>query len=188
MINIICLKWGTKYSSKYVNKLYDGVKKNVTLPFRFHCLTDDVVGIKKEIETSNFLDLPDYDVGKFTHWKKLAIFNKTLSNLKGMALFLDLDTVITGNIDCFIEYAFKNQNRICMLKLEVEKSKSSGRLLGTASSAIISLKIGKIFEYYFRSISRILKQYIMSFIMNKPSFRVHTKIKLPFGQMDGVGI
>ena len=126
-----------------MNKLYDGVKKNVTLPFRFHCLTDDVVGIKKEIETSNLLDLPDYDVGKFTHWKKLTIFNKTLSNLKGMALFLDLDTIITGNIDCFIEYALKNQNKICMLKLEVKKSKSSGRLLGTASSAIISFKIGK---------------------------------------------
>ena len=30
---IICMKWGTKYGAEYVNRLYNMVKRNLTLPF-----------------------------------------------------------------------------------------------------------------------------------------------------------
>ena len=34
-VNILTLKWGTLYSSEYVNRLYRGVKAHLSRPFRF---------------------------------------------------------------------------------------------------------------------------------------------------------
>ena len=38
--NFICVLWGAKYSEKYVETLYNMIKRNTTLPFNFYCLTD----------------------------------------------------------------------------------------------------------------------------------------------------
>lgn len=46
---IICMKWGTKYGPEYVNRLYNMVARNLTLPFTFACLTDDSSGIRDEV-------------------------------------------------------------------------------------------------------------------------------------------
>ena len=43
-VNVLCFSWGTKYGAPYVNKLYRGVKRNMTIPFRFICMTDDPTG------------------------------------------------------------------------------------------------------------------------------------------------
>jgi len=45
ILNVVCLKWGTKYSADYVNRLYHMVSRNMTRPFRFHCLTEDPGGL-----------------------------------------------------------------------------------------------------------------------------------------------
>ena len=37
---ILCMKWGTKYGAEYVNRLYNMVKRHLTLPFKMVCLTD----------------------------------------------------------------------------------------------------------------------------------------------------
>ena len=37
---ILCMKWGTLYGPDYVNVLYAAVADNITVPFRFVCLTD----------------------------------------------------------------------------------------------------------------------------------------------------
>ena len=43
---VVCLKYGDKYSADYVNKLYNGVKRNLTVPFEFVCYTEDPKGIR----------------------------------------------------------------------------------------------------------------------------------------------
>ena len=40
-VNIICLKWGTRYPARYTNILYASVKRHLHRPFRFVCFTDD---------------------------------------------------------------------------------------------------------------------------------------------------
>ena len=40
MINIICVKWGTKYDT-YVEKLKTQIENNCTLDYKFFCLTDN---------------------------------------------------------------------------------------------------------------------------------------------------
>jgi len=37
-VNILCLKWGTRYPAEYANKLYRGVARNLKRPFRFFLL------------------------------------------------------------------------------------------------------------------------------------------------------
>lgn len=99
MYNIVCIKWGKLYSSDYVNILYSMVKRNVTLPFRFVCLTDDTTGIDSNIECFPILDPTLKGV-----WHKVSLFRKDLYDLSGEMLFLDLDTIIVDNIDPILKF------------------------------------------------------------------------------------
>ena len=94
---VVSMKWGKKYGADYVNRLYNMVKRNTTLPFKFICYTDDANGLLPEIQARPLpeMDLPE---GPERGWRKLSLFKKDI-DLSGRILFLDLDTVIVGNID-----------------------------------------------------------------------------------------
>ena len=106
-VNIVCLKHGNKYSSDYVNKLYYGVKNNITLPFKFYCLTENAKNICSDI---NILPLPEIDIQGW--WYKPYIFSKELP-MQGTILYLDLDMVITGNVDKLFSFA---PNHFCIIR------------------------------------------------------------------------
>lgn len=100
-VNIICMKWGDKFPPEYVNKLYSMVKKNITLPFKFVCFTENKNGIRPEVE---ILPLPELNIPSNLPergWRKLSVFAEGFGNLSGKTLFLDLDVVIVDNIDDF---------------------------------------------------------------------------------------
>ncbi len=92
--NVLCLKWGTKYSAEYVNKLHSMVERHLSLPHRFVCLTEDETNINPQVEC-----LPLLSDNLTGWWNKLSIFQEEVHDLKGPTVFLDLDVVITGNID-----------------------------------------------------------------------------------------
>lgn len=50
-VNVICMKWGTKYGADYVNKLFRGFKRNTKKPFNFICVTDNTEGLEEGIMT-----------------------------------------------------------------------------------------------------------------------------------------
>jgi|TARA_B110001454_G_scaffold177903_1_gene170535 hypothetical protein len=90
MLKIITvLKSGGEFRREHVEKIKDMAQKYITNhEFLFICLTDDA---------SEDYDLP------LVHnwprwWSKMEMFN-----IKGPALFFDLDTIITSNIDDVIE-------------------------------------------------------------------------------------
>lgn len=97
MYTVVCMKWGDKYGPEYVNRLFNMVARNTTLPFKFVCFTDDSKGLLPEIDARPLpqMDLPP---DKERGWRKLSLFRKDVG-LEGRVLFLDLDTVIVGNID-----------------------------------------------------------------------------------------
>jgi len=99
IVNIVCLKHGVKYSPDYVNKLYYGVKNNLTLPFKFYCLTESSKNVCSDI---NVLPLPEIDIQGW--WYKPYVFSKDLP-IQGTILYLDLDLVITGNLDKLFSFA-----------------------------------------------------------------------------------
>jgi len=98
---VLCLKHGTKYSADYVNRLYNMVKRNCTLDFEFACLTEDPKGIDKDVK---ILPLPKDLQG---WWCKPYMYSKDLP-LQGTILYIDLDVVISGNIDKLFEYKTDN--------------------------------------------------------------------------------
>jgi len=107
--NIICVFWGTKYPIKFVNILYSMVKRNMTLPFDFYCLTDELnqafdTGIKT-------IKIPNPQLDGW--WNKMHLYNKEL-NIEGNILYVDLDVVIISCLDkIFTEFA---DDKFCVIK------------------------------------------------------------------------
>jgi hypothetical protein len=91
---VACLKYGNKYSSDYVNKLYNMVKRNLTIEHEFVCFTENPEGIDENVRIIP-LSVSSAIQG---WWYKPMFFNPKLE-IKGTILFLDLDLVIFRNID-----------------------------------------------------------------------------------------
>jgi len=99
MINIVCLQWGTKYGPVYTNRLFWGVSHNINVPFKFHCFTDNEEHLHKDIITH---PLPYKDQLE-VYWNKLYLFSDDI-NITGRIFYLDVDTIITGNIDELVSH------------------------------------------------------------------------------------
>ena len=110
MIHIYTVKWGTKYSSKYVNKIYQQCKKHATSYFKFYCLTEDPSGLHSDIESIPFPEDNYYE----KWWNKLYLFDENVVKQKGEKLFLDLDVIVQSNLDSFIQYSC--QDKIVFVK------------------------------------------------------------------------
>ena len=94
MVTVACVyKIGGDYFGEYVRRLVEGVAASTTRPHRFVCLTDSPEDLP--CETIPLTDnLPGY-------WSKLELFKP---HLPGRVVYLDLDTIITGNIDQLLDY------------------------------------------------------------------------------------
>ena len=104
MKQVICMKWGEKYGAHYVNKLFAMVQRNITPPFTFHCLTDDDHDLHQDIVCHDLPELGcEHPKNISGIWRKTALWGESLENIKGVVLFIDLDTVIVDNIDCFFD-------------------------------------------------------------------------------------
>lgn len=109
-VNILTLKWGKMYSSEYVNRVYRGVRRHLHRPFRFVCVTDDPSGLQPGIEAVAFPAKPDWLPlnARYHGWPniyvKLLVFERGFADLQGPTLFLDIDQIITGDLDCFFDY------------------------------------------------------------------------------------
>lgn len=91
---VVCVKVGDAYGPEYVNRLAAMVARHTTRPHQFLCLTDDARGLECASEAIA-ADLPGW-------WAKLAMFQPRRFNER--VLYLDLDTVICGNVDFLFDY------------------------------------------------------------------------------------
>ena len=88
-VTVTCVYWGNKFSLDYVYNLKAMVQRNATLPFSFVCYADRAIpGIDTKILK------PGYE----GWWNKLQLFDPA-NKPSDRVVFLDLDTVITSNID-----------------------------------------------------------------------------------------
>ena len=108
MYNFACVCYGDKYSVEYVQKLYNMVKRNTTLPINFVVFTDHVKMHKMVEGDINIKKFKETDLQGW--WNKLQLFHPD-TYLPGITLYMDLDVVITGNIDCF--YTHEAQLDFC---------------------------------------------------------------------------
>lgn len=105
-MNVVCVKWGNKFDSFHVNRLYKMVKRNLRCDFNFICYTEDANGIDRNVIIQ---PLPDYDLEKW--WWKLTLFEYPTRTL---TMFLDLDVVIQNDITHFKDYCVDDM--LCLVK------------------------------------------------------------------------
>ena len=92
MITVWSLCWGDKYPDYYVQRLQREVSKHLTLEHRFVCITERKIDGVETIPP--IVDWPGW-------WGKLSLFSPGFT--AGRNLWLDLDVVITGNLDVLVE-------------------------------------------------------------------------------------
>ncbi len=104
MLKIVCMKWGTKFSPAYVNILHAAVLRHMAQPLEFICFCDDAIGLDRRITVRDLpgLGLPPEKMSK-GGWQKLAMFKRGLFEPGDTIMVLDVDIMITGPLDPFIE-------------------------------------------------------------------------------------
>lgn len=100
MLDIVCVRQGTKYGPEYVRKLYAMVARNIMMGTegRFICFTDQPDDLGPHIETR---PLPEGVIG---WWAKLWLFSRGLFEENDRVIYFDLDTVIVGDLDPIVQY------------------------------------------------------------------------------------
>lgn len=98
MTNVVCIKQGRLYGPHYANILYNSLRRNSTIPFRFVCFTDDREGLDPAIEARPF----PYMLRGW--WCKIPLFAPAPCIADDQIVAIDLDVVITGNIDWLLTY------------------------------------------------------------------------------------
>lgn len=99
LVTIVCMKWGTAFTSRHVNALYAGVLRNMEEPFDFVCLTDDRRGLASSILTRQIpnLGLPE-QAWRRGCWPKIGVFAPGLFPAGDVVLFLDLDVMVQRSL------------------------------------------------------------------------------------------
>ena len=102
--SILTIKWGSEFSSEHVNILFRDAKDMSSLDFQFICMTDDPKGLDENI-ISMQIPMSGLDAFPKTEgaWPKLCLFHPEIAETLDIVVFLDIDTVLTGNIDPFFE-------------------------------------------------------------------------------------
>ena len=100
LINFITFKWGSKYSSLYVNRVYWAMKALYTSEFIFHCITDDLKGLDKDIIV--------HDIQKTAPLNKVFCTNRfnTFSKdfyIKGNKILFDIDGLIQKDLYLYLK-------------------------------------------------------------------------------------
>ena len=150
---VICMKWGSRYNFDFVNRLYTSIQKHTDRTTKLYCFTDNVEGIYKEVICKPLpkLNLPENI--SMSPWKKLSVWQTPLENLKGDVLFLDLDLVITGNLDRFFDF---KPGKYCVIENWTQKG------LGIGNTSCFKLPVGKhpnIFKDFEANPNLIFKKY-----------------------------
>ena len=108
MLTILLWKWRQKnYRSKFtadnVNIMCNMIGRNLDIPHRFLCITDDPQGVKCEtypLWTEPNVNLP---TGKPNCYRRLKVFGEFGKELGDRLMSIDLDSVITKNITPIVD-------------------------------------------------------------------------------------
>ncbi len=100
MIQIACVKWGSRYSAGEVSYMFNSIRKHASEDVRFCCITDDLDGdFDPEIRVQPLPEFPQpMNIMTQGCVAKLAIFQKGVFEPGIPVIFFDLDTMIRGDV------------------------------------------------------------------------------------------
>lgn len=104
-LNVATVKYGTAYSSDYVNRMLSMLKRHLHEPFDMFCLTEDGAGLDPDIRVI----APPFDVPGW--WNKIFLFSPVVP--EGETLYLDIDQILSGDIGPLLEACRKSRARLC---------------------------------------------------------------------------
>lgn len=110
-VNLVCLKWGQRYSSQYVNELFRGICGNLSLPFEMTCFADEPRGIDSAVTVRDIRELYAHDRMVRTAYTKYSVLHSSIG-LQGPTLFCDLDLIIMNSLDDLFAW---NPGRFCII-------------------------------------------------------------------------
>lgn len=123
---------GGCYDAAYVKRLAAAVQRNLTVPYRFVCLTNAPF---QSLQANAIHWLRHLRAGWPGWWAKMEIFK-----LLGPVLYFDLDTVITGSIDPLANWIMQaGDNTLLTLRDFYSRRQSSG-ILGWRSDMSLILQ------------------------------------------------
>ena len=124
-IKICTLYFEGKYTPDYVEKLYNSLKRNCTIPFEFICYSDN-----PNVKADVIIPLKHFNNIKY-HWYKLAFFspNFAYKNPEDEIIIMDIDQIITGNVDDMIGWPVADNELVSYNKWWVGKPKLNGGFL-----------------------------------------------------------
>jgi len=106
------MKSGGIYNFDHVSKIKEQCERHITIPYKFYCLSD------KFDEQFNIISLTD----NWPSWfSKLELFK-----IMGPCFYLDLDTIITNNIDTILEKYLKSSTDLITLRDKLSNKIGSG--------------------------------------------------------------
>ena len=139
MQTVICMKWGTRYGPDFVNRLYRAIQRQTHRDTRLVCFTDDGAGINPDVQIEPIPDINLPDDLILTPWRKLTMWKYPLADLEGDVLFLDLDLVITGNLDAFFDF---EPGRFCVIDNWTQPGEDIG------NTSCFKFPVGKYTQIY----------------------------------------
>lgn len=101
MIQVVFVKWGTKYSAAYVNGLVEAVLKHTKSDIRFVCFTEDPNGLDPRIEARPFPDLSvplEILTSRGGSLPKMSMFIEGELDPDMPTIYLDLDSAVMGDV------------------------------------------------------------------------------------------
>jgi len=97
MKNCACVIHGDAYNWIYVERLYNMLKTNLSCEIRMHVFTEPNRPVPAPYIKHELQEWPGIAGPKKSWWYKMQMFNS--KHFAGRMLYLDLDTVITKNLD-----------------------------------------------------------------------------------------
>lgn len=99
-LNVVCYKWGTRYTAEDVNILRASVARHLSVPHRFFCITDDGTGLSPDIEVR-----PLPSEAMIGNGPKISTFSDGFLGLgpDSYVVSLDVDIVIVDSLDFLAE-------------------------------------------------------------------------------------
>lgn len=120
MIKIVTVyKSGGDYDPLYVKRLANGIRRNLSLPHKFICLTDKPDLLSKIMGNGDHASQLNYNWPGW--WAKMELFNHP-----GPLLYIDLDTVIVGSLDELANWIVQTPGPLVMLQGFYQKGQCTG--------------------------------------------------------------
>jgi hypothetical protein len=117
----VTIKCGDKFTNEYVLNLHASIRRHCTKDIPFYCITDDPF----HRDLWPVMTIPLVENGLQGWWNKMVLFDKQY-DLPSRIMWIDLDTVIIGNIDFLLDY---NGSLMMLRDFYHEKSFASGLMI-----------------------------------------------------------